>query len=82
MCVTGLVRVLQRNRTSGMCVCVCLCMCVLERESRMYMHVCVCVCVCVLDRESFLIAQLLKNPPATQETPVHFLSQEDALEKE
>ena len=42
----------------------------------------VCVCVCVLDRESFLIAQLLKNPPAMQETPVHFLGQEDALEKE
>ena len=28
----------------------------------------------------FLIAQLVKNLPATQETPVQFLSQEDALE--
>ena len=29
-----------------------------------------------------LIAQLVKNPPAMQETPVGFLSQEDPLEKE
>ena len=28
-----------------------------------------------------LIAQLVKNPPAMQETPVWFLSQEDPLEK-
>ena len=28
-----------------------------------------------------LIAQLIKNPPATQETLVRFLSQEDPLEK-
>ena len=28
-----------------------------------------------------LIAQLVKNPPATQETPVRFLGQEDPLEK-
>ena len=28
-----------------------------------------------------LIAQLVKNPPATQETPVHFLGREDTLEK-
>ena len=28
-----------------------------------------------------LIAQLLKNPPAMQETPVPFLGQEDPLEK-
>ena len=28
-----------------------------------------------------LIAQLLKNPPALQETPVQFLGQEDPLEK-
>ena len=28
-----------------------------------------------------LIAQLVKNPPAMQETPVQFLGQEDALEK-
>ena len=30
---------------------------------------------------SFLIDQLVKNPPAMQETPVQFLSQEDLLEK-
>ena len=28
-----------------------------------------------------LIAQLVKNLPATQETPVQFLGQEDPLEK-
>ena len=28
-----------------------------------------------------LVAQLVKNPPAMQETPVRFLSQEDPLEK-
>ena len=27
------------------------------------------------------IAQLVKNPPAMQETPVQFLGQEDLLEK-
>ena len=30
---------------------------------------------------AFLIAQLVKNPPAVQETPVQFLGQEDLLEK-
>ena len=29
-----------------------------------------------------LVAQLVKNPPAMQEIPVWFLSQEDPLEKE
>ena len=28
-----------------------------------------------------LIAQLVKNPPAMQETPIQFLGQEDLLEK-
>jgi len=28
-----------------------------------------------------LIAQLVKNPPAMQQTPVQFLGQEDPLEK-
>ena len=28
-----------------------------------------------------LIAQLVKNPPAMQETPVQFLDQEEQLEK-
>ena len=28
-----------------------------------------------------LIAQLVQNPPAVQETPVQFLGQEDLLEK-
>ena len=29
----------------------------------------------------YLIAQLVKNPPAMQETPVRFLGREDPLEK-
>ena len=29
-----------------------------------------------------LLAQLVKNPPATQETPVQFLCWEDPVEKE
>ena len=28
-----------------------------------------------------LVAQIVKNPPAMQETPVQFLGQEDPLEK-
>ena len=36
------------------------------------------VCLC----GSSLLAQLLKNPPATQETPVRFLGWEDPLEME
>ena len=31
--------------------------------------------------QPFLIAQLVKNPPAMQETPFQFLGQEDPLEK-
>ena len=30
---------------------------------------------------AFLVAQLVKNPPAIQEIPVQFLGQEDLLEK-
>ena len=33
------------------------------------------------DARAFLIAQLVKNLPAIQETPVQFLGQEDPLEK-
>ena len=32
--------------------------------------------------KGLLVAQLVKNPPATQETPVQFLDWEDPLEKE
>ena len=35
----------------------------------------------LLCKEAFLVARLVKNPPAMQETPVQFLGQEDALEK-
>ena len=31
--------------------------------------------------QASLIAQLVKNPPAMQETPVQFLGQKDPLEK-
>ena len=30
---------------------------------------------------TYLVAQLVKNPPAMWETPVRFLGQEDSLEK-
>ena len=33
-----------------------------------------------LTKRTSLIAQLVKNPPATQETPVQFLGREDPLE--
>ena len=35
-----------------------------------------------LSHSASLIAQLVKNLPAMQETPVQFLGQEDLLEKE
>ena len=35
----------------------------------------------LLTSRGFLIAQLVKNPSAMQETPVQFLGQEDLLEK-
>ena len=34
-----------------------------------------------LIKRAFLVAQLVKNLPAMQETPVQFLGQEDPLEK-
>ena len=49
------------------CVCACL---------SMYMYVCVCVYVW-----ASLVAQLVKNLPAMQETPVRFLGLEDSQEK-
>ena len=45
-----------------------------------YLYIYICVCVCVYMRDS-LVAQLIKNPPAMQETPVRFLSWKDPLEK-
>ena len=49
---------------------------------------CVCVCVCrERERESVrifsasLVAQVVKNQPAMQETAVRFLGWEDPLEK-
>ena len=38
------------------------------------------LCLRQLFRAS-LVAQLVKNPPAMQETPLRFLGQEDSLEK-
>ena len=43
----------------------------------MIMCVCVCVCVCMMS----LVAQMVKNLPAMQETKVRSLVQEDSLEK-
>ena len=37
--------------------------------------------VCLSLLPASLIAQLVKNPPAMQETPVQFLGREDPLEK-
>ena len=34
-----------------------------------------------LQPQASLMAQLVKNPPAMQETPVQFLGREDSLEK-
>ena len=34
-----------------------------------------------LQKQTFLVAQLIKNPPAMQETLVRFLGWEDPLEK-
>ena len=36
---------------------------------------------CLSIKNMLLIAQLVKNPPAMQETPVQFLHQENLLEK-
>ena len=38
--------------------------------------------LCLRAARAFLVAQLVKNPPAMQETCVRFLGQEDPLEKE
>ena len=38
-------------------------------------------CVWLLSGGASLIVQLVKNPPAMQETLVRFLGQEDSLEK-
>ena len=40
------------------------------------------ICCWVSDiKGAFLVAQLVKNPPAMQKTPVQFLGWEDPLEK-
>ena len=45
-------------------------------------HMCVCVCVCIKPIVwTSLIAELIKNPPAMQETQVWLLGQEVTLEK-
>ena len=57
----------------------------------MYLYICVYIHIYIYreretdrqrDRErASMIAQLVKNPPAMQETPVRFLGSEDPLEK-
>ena len=44
---------------------------------------CLVIYVCLIAHyNASLTAQLVKNPPAMQETPVQFLGWEDLLEKE
>ena len=53
-------------------------------ESQMYgksIVLCVCARVCMYVCMASLVAQLVKNPPAMQETLLQFLGQEDPLEK-
>ena len=73
-----------------MCVCelVCVCACA---HARIYPSVAIMLSSTTVTRKKFkmifgmtwasLIAQLVKNPPAMQETPVKFLDWEDPLEK-
>ena len=49
----------------------------LESESFNFLH----LAPCVTHLRVSLVAQLVKNPPAMQETPLRFLGQEDPLEK-
>ena len=44
-------------------------------------HTCVSTCAYVCTSGASLIAELVKNPPSMQETPVQFLGREDLLEK-
>ena len=39
------------------------------------------ICINSMSSSVSLVAQLVKNPPAMQETPVRFLGWEDLLEK-
>ena len=39
------------------------------------------ICIYSMSSSVSLVAQLVKNPPPMQETPVRFLGQEDLLEK-
>ena len=54
---------------------------VLENKSVNASTVSPSICHAVMGLGASLIAQLVKNPPAMQETPVQFLGQEDPLEK-
>ena len=72
-----------------LCVCVCLEL-FNQKGGKKSSKVYICVCsysflLTVLnslsDSWTSLIAQLVKNPPAMQETPVGFLGWEDLLEK-
>ena len=54
---------------------VCSCHCLLNSD------LCVIYWGCSIPLWASLVAQLVKNPPAMQETPVGFLGQDDPLEK-
>ena len=49
-------------------------------DTEYFFHKLRVVCYCISSAPS-LVAQLVKNPPAMQETPVQFLGWEDPLEK-
>ena len=54
----------------------------LKREFYIYIYVCVCVYVYVyIKLVASLVAQMVKNPPAMQETWVQSLGWEDPLEE-
>ena len=55
------------------CVCVCVCVCIID------MNICNILIYIYIDRWAYLVAQLVKNPCAMQETSVWFLGPEDPL---
>ena len=61
-----------------LCMCIWVCMCGMRVCSVCVVYMGICVYVYVW---ASLLAQLVKNPPAVQETSVRFLCGEDLLEK-
>ena len=53
----------------------------LHRNKRKLLDEQMIICINSVSSSVPLVAQLVKNPPPMQETPVRFLGQEDLLEK-